>query len=121
MNGLNWGSLLDVYIYLAMGYNVVSLLMKDVTNRPLAPTDPAFGVLMMAAVYLWFTLAPQISLNLYLFVSAVFIYMICRFGIYQHAVNFKVDAYHSRLSWLVAIIINVFGVTVLGGNIHASI
>ena len=43
----------------------------------------------------------------------VLLAMIVRFGIIQHMLNYSPHTYHSRLSWLLAILINVFGCIVL--------
>lgn len=108
---------LDIYIFLAIGYNVASQLMSDCRGRALAPTDPTTGVLIMVALYLWFRVGPSLSLTLFGFVAVVFIYLVCRFGIYRHIVNYSKEEYSSRLSWGSAISINIFGVCILLANV----
>lgn len=105
--------LLDIYIIFGIGYNLISQICKDMSERAFAPTDPVIGSLMMLGVYLWFgslvgpLTAPKI------FVCCALIYLIARFGIYQHIALNNIDMYLSRATRFIAISINLFGVGVL--------
>ena len=104
---------LNIYIILAIGYNLVSQILDDLKGKKLAPTDPTNGTLIIASIYLWFTLAPSHSIGVFLIGAATFIYLIGRFGILKHLMGFAPDIYHSRISWLAAMGINIFGLLVL--------
>lgn len=121
MGSINWVFWLDIYIFIAIGYNLFSQVLLDLRGKALAPTDPTTGVLIMTALYLWFRLAPELSIPLFVFVALVFIYLVCRFGIYRHVVGFKESEYSSRLSWGSAILINICGVVVLAGHLVTQI
>ena len=121
MDVINWVLWLDIYIFFAIGYNLCSQLLLDLRGKSLAPTDPTTGVLIMVALYLWFRLAPELSSLLFVFVALVFFYLVCRFGIYRHAVNFNKGEYSSRFSWGSAILINIVGVVILAGNVVTQV
>ncbi len=121
MDVINWVLWLDIYIFFAIGYNLCSQLLLDFRGKTLAPTDPTTGVLIMVSLYLWFRLAPNLSILLFVFIALVFIYLVCRFGIYRHVVSFKESEYSSRFSWGTAILINICGVVVLAGYLVTQI
>ena len=60
-------TLFSIYIVLAVGYNLVSLLLVEVTGKRAAPTDPVVGIMMMSILYLTYATGPQVSRLLYLF------------------------------------------------------
>lgn len=113
MPSLTLPLLCEIYFALAIGYNLVSLLRADILERPLAATDPVFGILVMSVFYLIWS-APNV-LNTLAWHALVFLYLflILRFGVIKHLKSYSADGYSSRLSWLCAIAINVFGVGVL--------
>ncbi len=112
---------LDIYIILAIGYNLISLLLNDFTGRSLAPTDPLMGIKMMAIVYIWFRLEANLSYIVWVFGGTIFTYLIARGGIYRHATGYASDLYHSRFSWIVAQMINIFGVSIFFGMLVGGI
>ena len=101
---------LIVYFVLAIGYNFVSQLRLDIFGKKLAPTEPKDGMLVVSVVFLWFMIAPDISKYVYGIGALFFTYLIFRFGVLKHAGSYTSDGYSSRLAWLLAMGINVFGV-----------
>ena len=109
--------LLDVYVLLAVAYNLVSQLSKDLGFKAFAPTDPMIGTMLMIVVYLWFNSVESFTRMPSIALCAVLIYFIARFGIYRHATSYREESYHSRLTWCGAILINLFGVSILAHSI----
>lgn len=113
--------LFSIYIVLAVGYNIVSVVLIDTTGRSASPTEPMTGLVIMTVLYLVFVTGPQISEPLYLFLLASFGFFILRFGVLAHLFGFDPARYYSRLSWAAAILINSFGVVTLGMIIAISL
>lgn len=113
MNTLPLTELFSAYIVLAIGYNVMSVVLDDLTDRRAAVTDPMMGLLLITALYLTYATGPTISNGLYLFVMTVFTLFILRFGILRHVLGYDEDVYYSRVTWAAAFLINIFGVAVL--------
>jgi hypothetical protein len=88
----------SIYLVLAIGYNLISLVLVAKTGKSAAPTDPMTGIM-----FNW----------LYLFFISSFAVLILSFGIIKHLINYQESMYFSRFSWLSAITINIFGVCVL--------
>ncbi len=105
--------LVHCYFLAALAYNVASQVLHDMAGRKLAPTDPVFGILFISLVYLVYLLKPYLPLYPFTLLILVFLAMILRFGVIQHLLNYSPHTYHSRLSWSLAILINVFGCIVL--------
>lgn len=101
------------YFLAALAYNVASQVLNDMAGRKLAPTDPVFGILFISLVYLVYLLKPYLPLYPFTLLILVLLAMILRFGVIQHLLNYSPHTYHSRLSWSLAILINVFGCIVL--------
>ena len=101
------------YFMASLAYNVASQALLDITGRKLVPTDPVTGVLFISLVYLVYLLKPYLPIYPFTVLAIVLLATIARFGVLQHLLNFSADTYHSRLSWLLAISINVFGCIVL--------
>ena len=102
-----------VYFVLAIGYNLISLVLIDLQRQPLAPTEPVQAILMMAVLCLIHSAREVLGTVAWTALIAVFLLLIVRFGIYRHAVGYRDEAYASRSAWAAAIGINVYGVCVL--------
>ena len=106
-------NLFGVYLVLAIGYNLVSLVLFAKTGRHAAPTEPMAGIQLISILYVVYAIGDQGSNWLYLFFLSSFAALILNFGIIGHLHNYKEAQYFSRLSWLSAIMINCFGFAVL--------
>lgn len=106
--------LFSIYIVLAVGYNIMSVVLNEVTGRSAAPTEPMIGFVTITVLYLTFAIGPLISNFLYLFLLTAFMLFILRFGVLRHVFGFDKSAYYSRSTWAAAILINIFGVITLG-------
>lgn len=104
---------MGVYIALAIGYNLLSLVWKELSGKAFAPTDPVSGITIVAAVYCCYLLLDTMPLVTAAVLLITFIVLIGRFGIWQHATHFDSTTYLSRGTWGLAMAINVFGVGVL--------
>ena len=105
--------LFTTYIVLAVGYNLVSLLLVEVTGKRAAPTDPVVGVMMMTVLYLIYATSPQVSKTLYIFFLISFILLVFRFGIITHIWATDRSLYFSEFTRYSAFAINIFGVATL--------
>ena len=105
--------LMGWYITLAVAYNLISLLRKEFAGRGFSPTDPAQGISIMAILYCVFLLQDAMFAIAALTLLISFTILVARFGILRHAVGYNREDYLSRLTWALAIGINVFGVAVV--------
>jgi len=105
--------LIYIYFVLAIGYNLLSIVITDVTGRGLGPTEPMSGVLTITMLLVIYSgtalLEPIVRISLML----VFLLLVVRFGIVRHCLAYSDELYFSRASWFSAIAINMFGVSVL--------
>ena len=101
------------YFALAIGYNVVSLALREMTRRPLAPTEPIQGILIMALLYVIYASESALDSVAWTALIAVLLVVIAWFGVYRHVIAYRPDRYATRMSWAAAIGINVYGVGVL--------
>ncbi len=106
-------SLFSIYIVLAVGYNLVSLLLVEVAGKRAAPTDPVVGVMMMSIIYLTYATGSQVSKPIYLFLLISFVLLIFRFGIIAHIWAADRSLYFSEFARYSAFGINIFGVAIL--------
>lgn len=106
--------LFTIYIVLAVAYNIMSVVLIEVTGRSAAPTEPMMGFVTITALYLVFATGPAVSKFLYLFLLTTFLLSIFRFGVLRHLLGFDAKTYYSRLTWAAAFLINGFGVITLG-------
>ena len=113
MNAQTLQDLFSAYLVLAVGYNLLSLVLMARTGKGAAPTDPVTGFLFVSVLYLVYTTGAQISNWLYLFLLSCFTVLIFCFGILNHLLKYDEEKYFSRLTWLSAFTINAYGVAVL--------
>ena len=113
MNSQLIQNMFSIYLVLAIGYNLISLVLVAKTGKSAAPTDPMTGIMFMSLLYVVYAVGAQISNWLYLFFISSFAVLILSFGIIKHLINYQESMYFSRFSWLSAITINIFGVCVL--------
>lgn len=106
-----------LYFFIAVMYNVLSQVWKEATGRTFASTDPVDGIMMVALVYLIYLLRAALPEFAWFFLMIVFTLTIARFGIVHHLLNYSQGDYLSRATWLSAIGINIFGVTVLAASL----
>ena len=102
-----------LYFILAIGYNVVSLVRRDMNRPALAPTEPVQAIVMMALLYVIYASEPVLGRTAWTALIVVFVSLIARFGIYRHLVRYTSDDYSSRIAWVAAITINAYGVLAL--------
>lgn len=103
----------NCYFILAVGYNLLSIVINDMKGRMLTPTDPVFGILMLALLYLIYAAEPVLGGIARTALITVFLLLVLRFGIYRHLAGYDEEQYFSRGAWGVAIAINVYGVAAL--------
>lgn len=103
----------NAYFVMAVGYNLLSLAWIDWRRRPLAPTDPVQGIVIMALLYLIHSAKTTLGATAWTLLTGVFLLLILRFGIYRHWGNYNTEDYASKTAWITAIAINVYGVLVL--------
>ena len=106
-------NLVGCYFVLAIGYNILSLILYDARGRPLTSNKPVQAIVLMALLYLIYVSEAALGSGAWLFLMIVFLLLILRFGIYQHLAGYDEDRYFSRSAWGAAIAINVYGVAVL--------
>ncbi len=113
MTSLPVTEMVSAYIALAIGYNLVSMLLEQITGRRAANTDPMTGLLFVTVLYLTVAVGPALSKGLYLFTLSVFTVLVLLVGVIKHLLNYSESAYYSRFTWAAAILINVFGCVAL--------
>ncbi|WP_138380410.1 hypothetical protein [Luteithermobacter gelatinilyticus] len=111
----------NLYFILAIGYNVLSLILNDLRGRTLAPTEPVQAIVMMTVLYVVYTAQEGLGEMAWGVLIIVFLLLILRFGIYRHAVGYNDQDYASRTAWAAAIVINIFGVIVLSLTLFRSV
>ena len=105
--------LVGCYLVLAIGYNILSLIMYDVKGRPLTSNKPVQAIVLVALLYVIYVSEAALGSGAWMFLMVVFLLLILRFGVYQHLAGYDETRYFSRSAWMAAIAINVFGVAVL--------
>ena len=103
----------ELYLLLAVGYNLCSLLLQDWRGRTLAPTEPVSAINMMVLLYLVHATQHLLGLIPWSLLITLYTLLIARFGIWRHLVGYSKESYHSRTAWTVAIVINLLGVLTL--------
>jgi len=106
-------NLFGAYLVLAIGYNLVSLVLISKTGKGAAPTDPLTGILMISVLFLTQAAAGQVAGWMYLFFLSTFTGLIFCYGVLGHLLHYDRDKYFSRVTWFSAFGINLFGVAVL--------
>ena len=113
MNSLLLTQLFSAYIVLALSFNIISVICEEVAGRRASPNDPMTGVLFVTVLYVTYSVGPQVSPSLYLFILVVFALFMFRYGVLRHLVGFDTSAYYSRFTWASAFLINIYGVIIL--------
>ncbi|MFC7051051.1 hypothetical protein [Emcibacter nanhaiensis] len=113
MPELSIHTLCELYFVLAVGYNIVSQVRSDLLRRPLAATDPVFGILVMSVFYLIWSSGDILIPSVWNAFVILYLLLILRFGVIKHLLTYSAEVYSSRLAWFSAISINIFGVGVL--------
>ena len=104
----------NLYFILAIGYNIVSLIIREINGKTLAPTEPRGAITTMTLLYLVFMSHSILGPVARTALLGLFTLMILRFGVIQHLLNYQPDDYLNRAAWASAIGINLFGVSVIG-------
>ena len=110
---MNISFAIHFYFIVAILYNVASQLCLDIFKKKFAPTEPISGVLIISVFYLLYLMEELLPFSVRIFLMVIYLLAVIRFGIFYHLLNFTKDAYFSRQTWILAIIINIFGVLVL--------
>jgi len=100
-----------LYAVLGIAYNGVSIYFASAFKQPLAPTQPALGIITMV-VYALFLLPGFLGKTvLYRVLMAVAIIVIGYGGVVTHLINIftQPQLYHSLIAWSFAVGINLFG------------
>lgn len=105
-------ALIHGYFVAAVLYNVFSQISDEVTGRKWAPTDPSYGFQVVSLVYVIFLIRDLIPESAFLFLFALWTLSILRFGVGNHVKAYTKEGYFHRLTWVLAIAINAFGVCV---------
>lgn len=104
--------LIHGYFVVAILYNVFSQIFDDVGGKKWAPTDPSYGFQVVSLVYVIFLIRDLIPEPAFLFLFGLWTLSILRFGVGNHLKTYSKEGYFHRLTWVLAIAINVFGVSV---------
>ncbi|MGV6825987.1 MAG: hypothetical protein ACWA5Q_03325 [bacterium] len=109
-------SLISIYFSLAVGYNVVSLMVHAKTGRKLTSNEPEASISMMALVFIVFALPIESASVECVRVGllSIFTYLIFMNGIVKHLVNFDDHDYFSHTARISGALINIYGVLLLG-------
>jgi hypothetical protein len=102
-----------VYIGLALGYNVLSLIWRGVAGQTLAPTDPQRGLQVVTLVYLTLIVARDLAPVSGQLVLLVWVLVIAWFGVWAHLRPDPERHYAGPLARWAAVIINLYGIIVI--------
>ncbi|KAL0233197.1 hypothetical protein GEMRC1_011942 [Eukaryota sp. GEM-RC1] len=111
------------YASLGISYNLVSLILQQSGADPLSATSAVSGIAAMI-VYLLFLIPGVLKLrSLYRALMAVATVVLGYGGVITHLMNINdLQLYSSIAAWIIAIVINLFGlilnVTALSEGIH---
>ncbi len=108
-----------VYLLLGLGYNVMSLMMKRRSGRPLSFTNPVTGILVMLLFGLFLIPGFLSSYQAYRILMGISAIALGYSGVIVHLRNYrKLNLYDSTTAWILAVLINLFGVVL---NLMAAI
>lgn len=106
-----------IWVGLGVIYNLVSLVMLKSTGHGLAPTDPVSGLVFMVVAGGVISAGMLGYKRFYSLAIIPTIALLAYSGVYVHMSSFVADAtlpeYESALSCLLAIVINLFGLSAL--------
>ena len=83
MNADLLNNLVGCYFVLAIGYNILSLILYDAKGRPLTSNKPVQAIVLMALLYLIYVSEAALGAGAWTFLMVVFLLLILRFGIYR--------------------------------------
>lgn len=100
-----------LYIAIAIGYNIVSLLINLNTGRPLTATIPKFStILVLIFIGLFYFTAFLKNKIVYRTLMGISGILIFYNGVVPHAINItNISTYYNFLAWVLAIGINLYG------------
>lgn len=100
------------YMMLGLAYNAVSLYTIYSAGRPLSVTSPAMGIITMIVYGLFLVPGFLRFIRLYRLLMCVAAMAFGYGGIVLHVLNYPdLHVYYSFTAWLLAIAINLFGVS----------
>lgn len=106
-----------IWVFLGLSYNLISALKLTNAMPPLAPTDPLAGIAFILLCTLIITLGFSRFLKTYAVLISLLACLLTYSGICLHVAAYVFDptlpGYLSPVTWVLAILINVFGVTAL--------
>lgn len=113
-----------LYLVFAVAYNIVSQWRINCGLQALSATDPLVGIINMVIVFAVVMLGVKGLLRTYSVLNALLFLLVLYAGIYLHLRAIwqpeLLANYASISAWAIAILINVFGVTIgILGSKHA--
>lgn len=101
-----------IYMMMGIAYNVVSIAMVYSVGKPLSVTSPAIGIFTMLVYGLFLVPGFLHYFGLYRLLMCVAVIVFGYGGIILHILNYSnLHLYYSLTAWLLAIVINLFGVS----------
>lgn len=99
------------YIILAIGYNIISLVIYKKIGRPLTSSVPSATIIISLLIFgtLSFTALLKTKV-IYRVLMGLLGLIIFYNGVIPHVLNItKIDLYYNFIAWLLAIGINIYG------------
>jgi hypothetical protein len=101
-----------IYMLLGISYNLVSLFMVSTGSRPLSSTSAYLGIVTLLIYGVFLLFGHFGRLKLYRLLMLISFVVFGYGGVISHLLNFsRLDLYYSFGAWLLAIIINLMGVS----------
>lgn len=112
-----WLRLQYGWVLLGLGYNLISLVKRAIGSTPLAPTDPVAGLIFMGVGFGIISIGLTRLRKTYASLTLMLACLLAYSGVYLHVAAYisapTLIGYASPFSWAAAVLINLFGVTVL--------
>jgi hypothetical protein len=106
-----------IWVFLGLSYNLISAIKLSNNFAPLAPTDPFAGIAFIVLCALIIGLGFSRFLKTYAVLISLHACLLTYSGICLHIAAYVFDptlpGYLSPVTWALAILINIFGVTAL--------
>lgn len=112
-----WLRLQYGWVLLGFGYNLISLIKRAIDGTALAPTDPVAGIIFVGMGLGVISIGLTRLRKTYASLALIFACLLAYSGVYLHVAAYlsspTLNGYASPIAWAAAVLINLFGVTVL--------
>ncbi len=99
-----------LYAAAGTGYNIISIIMKSTAGKGLSATSPLAGIAVLLFYLLFLIPGFKKKMTPYRILMGIAIIVLGYGGVVSHILKYdSMDLYYSHAAWLLAILINLFG------------